>query len=157
MRLQGRREHDRSGTTTTRDTEFLLVDAHTLRVRGSLSLDDAATRRPPHAPAREDGPGATVGHLLRAHDSRVPRRHSANPGALRVRPTLSPLPELTSREQEVLEALGEGKSTSEIAAALHLSVGTVKGYLSSIMAKWNARDRVQVIVLAVRSGALVLT
>lgn len=87
----------------------------------------------------------------------MPRRHSANPGIQRVRPTLSPLPELTSREQEVLEALGEGKSTSEIAAALHLSVGTVKGYLSSIMAKWNARDRVQVIVLAVRSGALVLT
>jgi DNA-binding NarL/FixJ family response regulator len=58
---------------------------------------------------------------------------------------------------DVLAELADGKSNAEIAEALHLSSGTVKGYLSSIMAKWDARDRVQVLVLAVRSGTVSLT
>ncbi|KNY04843.1 response regulator [Microbacterium sp. GCS4] len=64
------------------------------------------------------------------------------------------LPELSDRESEVLTELAHGRSNIEIAAALHLSPGTIKGYLSSIMAKWDARDRVQVLVLAARAGLI---
>ncbi|WP_279400453.1 response regulator transcription factor [Rathayibacter sp. VKM Ac-2927] len=64
------------------------------------------------------------------------------------------LPELSDRESEVLAELALGRSNIEIAAALHLSPGTIKGYLSSIMAKWGARDRVQVLVLAARAGLI---
>jgi DNA-binding NarL/FixJ family response regulator len=64
------------------------------------------------------------------------------------------LPELSDRESEVLAELALGRSNIEIAAALHLSPGTIKGYLSSIMAKWDARDRVQVLVLAARAGLI---
>lgn len=64
------------------------------------------------------------------------------------------LPALTDRESEVLDALARGRSNTEIATSLHLSAGTVKGYLSSIMAKWDARDRVQVLVLAARAGLI---
>lgn len=67
------------------------------------------------------------------------------------------LPELSDRESEVLAELALGRSNIEIAAALHLSPGTVKGYLSSIMAKWDARDRVQVLVLAARAGLINFT
>lgn len=64
------------------------------------------------------------------------------------------MPALTPREMAILRELAFGKSTAEIAAGVHLSQGTVKGYLSSIMAKWDARDRVEVLVLAVRSGTI---
>ena len=76
-------------------------------------------------------------------------RDGAGPGSTTIR-----LPALTDRETEVLDELARGKSNTEIATSLHLSAGTVKGYLSSIMAKWDARDRVQVLVLAARAGLI---
>ena len=62
------------------------------------------------------------------------------------------LPELTEREAEVLHSLALGMSNAEMAAALHVSEGTIKAHLGSIMAKWNVRDRVQVLVTAARAG-----
>ncbi|MDA4892348.1 response regulator transcription factor [Microbacterium resistens] len=59
---------------------------------------------------------------------------------------------LTDREKEVLQRLAEGMSNSEIAVAIHVSEGTVKAHLGSIMAKWQVRDRVQVLVTAARVG-----
>ncbi len=35
---------------------------------------------------------------------------------------------------------------------MHVSEGTVKAHLSNIMLKWNARDRVQVLITAARFG-----
>lgn len=64
------------------------------------------------------------------------------------------LPELTHRETTVLEQLGRGKSNVEIAEALHLSESTVKTHLASILTKWEARDRLQVVVLAASAGLL---
>ncbi|MFV0434812.1 MAG: response regulator [Leucobacter sp.] len=62
------------------------------------------------------------------------------------------LESLTARETEVLEKLAQGMSNVEIAEALHVSEGTVKAHLGSIMAKWHVRDRVQVLVTAARAG-----
>ena len=67
---------------------------------------------------------------------------------------LTQLAPLSARETEVLRELGRGKSNLEIGHALHLSVGSVKGYLSSIMKKWKARDRVQVVVFAATAGLI---
>lgn len=59
---------------------------------------------------------------------------------------------LSPREAAIVEHLASGKSNSEIARALHISEGTVKAHLSNVMVKWNARDRVQVLIAAARFG-----
>jgi two-component system response regulator DesR len=61
---------------------------------------------------------------------------------------------LSPRENEVLELAAEGAEPTEIAEALHLSVGTVRNYLTSVVAKLNARNRVDAIRTAVDSGWL---
>jgi DNA-binding NarL/FixJ family response regulator len=63
-----------------------------------------------------------------------------------------PLEELTDRETEVLEKLARGMSNAEIAEALIVSEGTVKAHLGRIMAKWQVRDRVQILIAASRAG-----
>ena len=59
---------------------------------------------------------------------------------------------LTDREREVLEHLVEGRSTRQIADALHLGEETVKSHLTHIYQKLGARDRVQAVALALRRG-----
>jgi two-component system response regulator DesR len=61
---------------------------------------------------------------------------------------------LSPREHEVLRRAAEGSEPAEIAAALHLSVGTVRNYLTAIVAKLNARNRVDAIKMAYDSGWL---
>lgn len=60
--------------------------------------------------------------------------------------------DLTPRELDVLGLLGKGSSNSEIAAQLFLSEGTVRNYVSAILAKLGVHDRTQAAVLAVRHG-----
>jgi RNA polymerase sigma factor (sigma-70 family) len=59
---------------------------------------------------------------------------------------------LTPREEEVLELLVEGLSNKEIGARLHLTEGTVKNYVSTIIAKLQANDRTHAVVTALRRG-----
>lgn len=58
----------------------------------------------------------------------------------------SPLDKLTERESEVLALIGEGLSNAEIADKLHLSIGTIKGYVYQIFSKLQVRNRTQAIV-----------
>jgi DNA-binding NarL/FixJ family response regulator len=60
--------------------------------------------------------------------------------------------ELTAREREMLTVIATGMTNAEIAAAFHLSPLTVKAHVSRILAKLGARDRVQLVVIAYRSG-----
>jgi DNA-binding NarL/FixJ family response regulator len=59
---------------------------------------------------------------------------------------------LTARELEVLRLLGTGASNRQIAERLALTEGTVKNYISSILAKTGLHDRTQVALFAVRHG-----
>ncbi|MDB5906200.1 MAG: two-component system response regulator, partial [Massilia sp.] len=49
---------------------------------------------------------------------------------------------LTERERQVLRLAGEGKSSAEIAKAIHLSEGTVRNYLSEAISKLDAANRI---------------
>lgn len=62
------------------------------------------------------------------------------------------LSELTPREREVLKLLVDGKSNSEIADEIHVSVHTVKVQVSNILQKLAVNDRVQAAVKAVKEG-----
>lgn len=67
-------------------------------------------------------------------------------------PEPSPLSALTGRETDVLRLIATGHSNKEIAARLRLSEGTVKGYVSAILAKLEVQDRTQAALLAVKHG-----
>lgn len=59
---------------------------------------------------------------------------------------------LTNREREVLKLVAEGKSSPEIAELLSLSVKTVEGHRSRIMAKLEAHNVVGLVRHAIRIG-----
>lgn len=68
------------------------------------------------------------------------------------RPVTSLLDDLTARERDVLRLVARGRSNKEIAAALRLTEGTVKGYVSTILAKLGVEDRTQAALYAVKHG-----
>jgi DNA-binding NarL/FixJ family response regulator len=63
---------------------------------------------------------------------------------------------LTPREEEVLQLIADGCSTSEVASNLFISGKTVKNHLASIYEKLEARDRTQAVLSAVRIGIIQL-
>lgn len=69
-----------------------------------------------------------------------------------VQPTTSLFDELTEREREILEWIAKGKTNSEIAAYLNLSVKTVGNYISNILLKVHATDRAKLMLMALEAG-----
>jgi two-component system response regulator DesR len=61
---------------------------------------------------------------------------------------------LTPREIDVLRLTAEGYRTVEVAARLYLSAGTVRNYLTTVVTKLTARNRVDAIRIAKESGWL---
>lgn len=59
---------------------------------------------------------------------------------------------LSEREALVLAASAGGASTTEIAAAVHLSEGTVRNYLSAAIGKLGARNRAEALRAATENG-----
>ena len=59
---------------------------------------------------------------------------------------------LTEREYEVLRFVVMGKTNTEIAQEMYISVHTAKAHVSSIFEKFTVEDRVQMAVKAVREG-----
>lgn len=64
----------------------------------------------------------------------------------------SHIDDLTERERDVLRQIALGASNKQIAQTLHLSEGTVKGYVSAILAKLGVDDRTQAALYAVKHG-----
>ena len=50
-------------------------------------------------------------------------------------------PDLTSREHEILEMIGQGLTNQEIAGQLFIEIGTVKNHVHSILKKLNVNSR----------------
>jgi DNA-binding NarL/FixJ family response regulator len=67
-------------------------------------------------------------------------------------PETTVLQVLSNREQDVLRLLARGLSNAEIASRLSLSQGTVRNYVSAILAKLEVSDRTQAALLALRYG-----
>jgi len=61
---------------------------------------------------------------------------------------------LSDRERQILHRAGEGRSSVEIAAELHLSEGTVRNYLSEAIAKLGAANRIDAARIARERGWL---
>ena len=61
---------------------------------------------------------------------------------------------LTARETEVLRLTAEGLQAVDIASHMFLSVGTVRNYVTTIINKLNARNRVDAIRIAREAGWL---
>ena len=58
--------------------------------------------------------------------------------------------ELTPQEMQVLALIVEGKTNREIAAALYLSEGTVRNYVSSVLSKLGVSNRAEAAAFAVQ-------
>ena len=109
-----------------------LIEAVRTVYRGDSVIDPVSTRRLLRA---------TV-PLLAAPD----RGGSAGPRGAEL------LAELTPREREVLELVGEGRSNTGIAGELVVSEATVKTHIGHLLAKTGSRGRAQLVALAFRTG-----
>ena len=61
---------------------------------------------------------------------------------------------LSGREMEILRLVARGYNNREIADALSIAEGTVKNYISSILAKMGVRDRTRAVLKALEQGLL---
>jgi len=109
----------------------VLIEAVRTVARGDALLDPGATRRLIQAYAGQQHPGpAPAGRLALASS-------------------------LTVRELEILTLIAGGRTNAEIAARLFISPLTCKSHVSRILAKLDARDRTQLVVIAYESGLVV--
>jgi DNA-binding NarL/FixJ family response regulator len=63
-------------------------------------------------------------------------------------------PQLTRREQEVLDCLGRGMQVKAIARVLGITLETCRGYVKSLHAKLGARSQLEAVVKAQQLGLL---
>jgi DNA-binding NarL/FixJ family response regulator len=59
---------------------------------------------------------------------------------------------LTERECEVLRLVTAGMSNGEIADHLRISPATAKTHVAHLLTKLDARDRVQLVIIAYQAG-----
>ena len=58
----------------------------------------------------------------------------------------------TERELDIIEAIAEGLSNKEISAKIFISEGTVKNYISNILAKTNLSHRTQIAIYYIKGN-----
>jgi DNA-binding NarL/FixJ family response regulator len=109
----------------------VLIEAVRTVARGDALLDPGATRRLIEA------------FVQQQRADPAPAARLALPGSL------------TSRELEILALIAGGLTNTEIAARLFISPLTCKSHVSRILAKLDARDRTQLVVIAYESGLVV--
>jgi RNA polymerase sigma factor (sigma-70 family) len=144
---------------TTYDTDDLVFEGIKAGARGYLLKDTTgeklveAIQGVMAGEAQLDPAVASkvLGEFRRLAEESTPRRAKAPDDDVAV--MIEPL---TPREEEVLQLLAEGLSNQEIGARLHLTEGTVKNYVSAIIAKLQANDRTHAVVTALRRGLVEL-
>jgi len=72
--------------------------------------------------------------------------------SLRRSPPHRTLDDVTPRERDVLLLVTRGLSNAEIEAALHISRGTLKTHIGSLLTKLQARDRAQLVIAGYEAG-----
>jgi DNA-binding NarL/FixJ family response regulator len=126
---------------TTFDLDEYVYAALRAGARGFL-LKDAGTAlltQAVHAAANGDAliaPSITT-RLLNAFAD-------AGPAA----PPRQPIEALTDREEQVLAAVARGRTNTEIAGELYITLSTVKTHIASLMAKIGVRNRVEIAMWA---------
>ncbi|GIF17022.1 DNA-binding response regulator [Actinoplanes teichomyceticus] len=150
---------DRDGIEVAGDLR-LLADAPRVVMVTTFGLDDHIERAL-HGGADgfllKDAPAETVQQAVRAAARgqvvlspevarHVVDRYTGRAAAPAV------LTDLTEREREILDLVADGRSNAEIAAALFISLATVKTHVTRVLAKLGVRSRAQAIVLAHRHG-----
>jgi DNA-binding CsgD family transcriptional regulator len=132
----------------------------TAAMRTSLTVDEASTMldglaREGHVkPRTEDG---LVSYAPPGRDSQETPNSTSAPSGGGPEREGTPLPPgatrrleepLSERELEVLSLLASGKTNSEVAGDLFISVGTVKSHTGNIYRKLDARNRAQALTRA---------
>jgi DNA-binding NarL/FixJ family response regulator len=131
---------------TTFDVDQHVVDMLRAGAVGFLLKDDTseslldAVRR---AAAGEPVVAPAVMARMMDHFSARP------PAALRLPPGYD---DLSDREREILSLIGAGRSNTEIAEELFISMATVKTHVRHVFAKLDLRDRAQAVVVARDAG-----
>lgn len=100
-----------------------------------------------------DGEGALDPRVTRRALAAVAQTTPAPEAESAVRPDRTALPELTAREQEILDGILQGWSNAQLAERLHISVPTVKTHVSNVLTKLGARSRSHAAALVRRRGA----
>jgi len=73
-------------------------------------------------------------------------------GAALPAPPVQPVDPLTAREEQVLLTVAQGRTNTQIADELYISLSTVKTHLASLMNKLGARNRVEIAMWAYETG-----
>lgn len=137
---------------TTFDTDGYVMGAIEAGAAGFLLKNTAPERlieavRTVHGGDSVISPGPTRRLLTAVRAGQVEQTRTQPP----------PLPGgLTERETEVLALVARGLTNQEICDRLWLSMATVKTHISHLLAKTGARDRVQLVLLALRTGVVEL-
>lgn len=99
------------------------------------------------------GTQAGPGELVRGI-RRLVRGERVIDASLAVAMVAAPRSPLSPRELNVLSVAATGVPSTEVAAELHLSTGTVRNYISAILRKTGARNRLEAVRLAEGAGWL---
>ena len=121
--------------------DALLAPSVTRRLIGEF------TRTPPGA-GPDRGPGAGPGSGAPQAAAQGSEAGSACDRLQRV---------LTEREFEVLQMVARGMSNAEIAEELTISPATAKTHVAHLLTKLDARDRIQLVIIAYQSGLTTAT
>ena len=93
------------------------------------------------------------GLLAAIHDIAGGKRHFSAEVA-QIMTDDPPVPELSGRQQEILESIVRGLSNSDIARQLGISLPMVKEHLSLLFAKLGASNRTEAVAIALRKQLL---
>lgn len=146
---------------TTFDTDGYVLGAIEAGAAGFLLKSTAPERlveavRTVHAGDSVISPGPTR-RLLGAVRRGAPAPSGAAGPTARAAPApggAGELAGLTGREREILRLIAIGLTNREICDRLWVSMATVKTHVSHLLAKTGSRDRVQLVLLALRSGVV---
>lgn len=138
------------GVTATK--EILSLRPQTRVLALTTFEDDDALRSLVQAGAAgyvlKDTPADDIAALVRMAHKGYTQFSSHIAAKLSVAPMPVPTKQLSTREQEVLSALGEGLTNREIAERLCVTEGTVRNYVSNVLGRLGLRNRMEAALYA---------